>query len=1120
MNQARRIDMIARRILSGTARTLWRAVPLSSAAKDHVMGHVFRRAPILVSWSVTYRNWKLEEDRLRHYLANLKAVPANSVGGSAYRELSALGRPAKLAARAIAFYLPQFHPIEENDRWWGKGFTEWTNVRRARPQFEGHNQPRRPSELGYYDLLKNPAIRRRQARLADQYGLGGFCFYFYWFAGKRLLEAPVEAYATDDEITFPFCLCWANENWSRRWDGREDDVLMAQAHSEDDDLAFIAHLATYLKNPKYIRIGNRPLLLVYRPGLLPDARATADRWREWCRRNGIGEIYLAYTQSFETVDPSEYGFDAAIEFPPNNLGLEPVENLVEPVSDAFACHIYDWSKLVERSADYPEVPYRLFRGVTPQWDNTARRMNQSAILWGSSPGQYELWLRRAAAQVTQDFRDAQERLVFINAWNEWAEGAYLEPDAQNGYAWLDATRRALLPPKVQERVEPAQLVPLEPTVQATRARKIIIVVHDLHRHGAQYLALSFAAMLRQQFGYEIITVACGEGELGSNFSVYGRLIQLNQKARSPERVRALLNELHDQGFEKAIVNSAASGWISPYLAEVGIAFVGLVHEMPVIIETMKLQPAIKAMDAHARRVIFAADMVRDQTADKILGSPWQRALIAPQGLYKREGIARLADKETAREKLCKQMNLPGTSVFVIGVGYGDYRKGVDIFCHWAVAAARENPDLHFVWIGDLSQEMRSVCDDILRDALDIASHVHLPGFRADTSLYYTAASAYALTSREDPYPSTALEAFDAGTPVLMIAGTGGIEDLSSSGAVTALPDASAGNFAEALQILLAAETAGAGPAQQALEMVRAKFGFQSFVGDVLRELGEPCPKVSVIVPNYNYARHLPHRLSTILSQSLPVWEIIFLDDASSDDSLHVAQQMLQNSPVRYRIISNDTNSGSVFAQWQKGVDLAEGDIVWIAEADDWAAREFVESAASAFSDSDVVLSYTQSNQVNEQGEIMCPHYLDYVSDVDAERWRRPFVNEGREELAEGLSVKNTIPNVSSVLFRRDALRRVLTAQMDDISTYRVAGDWCVYMHLAQLGRIAFDPRPLNYHRRHTESVTISRFGKAEWDEVKRMQDAVAAQVDLTDDIRAVAQHYLLTLSQRLEDEPT
>lgn len=350
--------------------------------------------------------------------------------------------PVEKAVRAIAFYLPQFHPIPENDKWWGKGFTEWTNVRPAKPQFEGHYQPHVPDDfLGYYDL-RDTDVMHKQIELAKQYGIEGFCFYTYWFSGHRLLETPVDNYLNDPSLDLPFCLCWANENWSRRWDGLDSELLMEQHYSAKDDINFINNIAKYLCDPRYIRIDGKPLLLVYRPNLFPDMRATAQRWRTWCLKNGIGEIYLTYPQSFECVDPAEYGFDAACEFPPNNTAPANITNAITPLEADFEGTIYDWRSLVERSKHYKRPEYKLFRGVNPSWDNTARRKNKGTILLHSSPCGYQEWLYNAIIDTRQRFSNPDERLIFINAWNEWAEGAHLEPDQRYGYAWLEATRMA------------------------------------------------------------------------------------------------------------------------------------------------------------------------------------------------------------------------------------------------------------------------------------------------------------------------------------------------------------------------------------------------------------------------------------------------------------------------------------------------------------------------------------------------------------------------------------------------------------------------------------------------------------------------------------------------------
>lgn len=360
--------------------------------------------------------------------------------------------PPSRAARIIAFHLPQFHAFPENDLWWGKGFTEWTNVKSAKPQFDGHYQPHVPhTDIGYYDLTE-PGVFARQIDVAKSHGIFGFCFYFYWFAGKRLMERALEGYLSDKTLDFPFCLCWANENWTRRWDGLDSEVLISQHHSNEDDIACMAELARYLKDERYIRIDGRPLVLIYRPSLLPDAAATAVRWREWCRNNGIGEIYLAYTQSFEKVDPSVYGFDASIEFPPNNSNLDNITESLTHGSQIFNGQIYDWRSLSDRSLNFDMPHSKVWRGLCPGWDNTPRRQTGASILVNNSPQQFELWMKRAVRDTVLRFDNTDERLVFVNAWNEWAEGAHLEPDMRDGYAYLNAIREAVAlrsdPPRI------------------------------------------------------------------------------------------------------------------------------------------------------------------------------------------------------------------------------------------------------------------------------------------------------------------------------------------------------------------------------------------------------------------------------------------------------------------------------------------------------------------------------------------------------------------------------------------------------------------------------------------------------------------------------------------------
>lgn len=347
----------------------------------------------------------------------------------------------------VAYYLPQFHSIPENDRWWGKGFTEWTNVTRAVPRFIGHHQPRLPEGQGFYDLSA-PETMRRQVAKARRFGIQGFCFYFYWFNGKTLLEQPLQAFLEDKELDFPFCLCWANENWTRRWDGQEQEVLIEQSHSARDDLRFIAHIAAYLKDPRYIRVDGKPLLLVYRASLLDKPRETVARWRKWCRDNGVGDIYVAAVLSFDINDPRPFGFDAGVEFPPHQLRqLPPINRQLAMLDARFSGEVLDYRETVlmaaleKYAADAPP-DFPLIRGVMTGWDNDARRKGKGGVFHHASPSAYANWLRLASS-ATLRHNPPGLQFVFINAWNEWAEGAHLEPDQYFGHAYLAATADTL-----------------------------------------------------------------------------------------------------------------------------------------------------------------------------------------------------------------------------------------------------------------------------------------------------------------------------------------------------------------------------------------------------------------------------------------------------------------------------------------------------------------------------------------------------------------------------------------------------------------------------------------------------------------------------------------------------
>lgn len=358
---------------------------------------------------------------------------------------------AESLIRFIAFYLPQYHPIPENDEWWGKGFTEWRNVTKAKPLFPGHYQPHLPADLGFYDL-RLPEARQAQADLAREYGIYGFCYYHYWFNGKRLLERPFNDVLTSGEPDFPFCLCWANENWTKAWDGQEKNILLEQNYSEENDRQHIQWLAKAFQDRRYIRIDDKPLFLVYRAKKIPNPLQTTSIWRDEARKMGIGELFLCRVESFpeEHDDPTKHGFDAAVEFQPDwsNLGKPLCRGKLWRLARGLGLSnkaygenmIHDYASFVERMVQKPLPKYKRFSCVTPSWDNSARRPSNAFIIKNNQPDIYEKWLKHAV-ELTKD--RSIESIVFINAWNEWAEGNHLEPCQKWGRAYLEATRNVL-----------------------------------------------------------------------------------------------------------------------------------------------------------------------------------------------------------------------------------------------------------------------------------------------------------------------------------------------------------------------------------------------------------------------------------------------------------------------------------------------------------------------------------------------------------------------------------------------------------------------------------------------------------------------------------------------------
>jgi len=354
----------------------------------------------------------------------------------------------KTDIKTLAFYLPQFHTFKENDEWWGKGFTEWTNTKKSKPRFEGHYQPRVPhKDFGYYKL-DNVETIKKQVSLAKKHGLYGFCFYYYWFSGKRLMEKPVDLYLKDNSIDFPFCFCWANENWTRTWDGLQNDILIQQKYSKNDPKKFIKDLKKYFSDSRYIRIDGKPLLLIYNPKEIPNFKETVSLWRKYALEEGIGELYILSKCDF--VD-SRYQFceyvDGEFDFPPHGVG-HPATKITGLSSEK----IFNYEKIVNDI----DLLYRnhfplksFYYTCTMGWDNSARRKEGYTIYYNYSLDSFYKWLK-IIIRETRRRNAPDKRFMFINAWNEWAEGTYLEPDEKYGYANINTLSKAIFDLPLEE----------------------------------------------------------------------------------------------------------------------------------------------------------------------------------------------------------------------------------------------------------------------------------------------------------------------------------------------------------------------------------------------------------------------------------------------------------------------------------------------------------------------------------------------------------------------------------------------------------------------------------------------------------------------------------------------
>jgi hypothetical protein len=359
--------------------------------------------------------------------------------------------------------LPQFHPIPENDIWHGKGFTEWTKVRSANPLFLGHYQQHIPhSDIGYY-LLDTIDTLKKQADQMKKAGVYGQVFYHYWFTGKLILEEPAQLLLNSPDIEMPYCFCWANENWTRSWDGNENEILLDQKYSTYDAYEFIQYLIPFFKDPRYITIDHRPVLFIYRPSSIPNAVEYQEIWSKECLMVGINPPYVVAVLTRGATNPNHFGMDAGVERVLHDWTDGAVPNIKDSLVQYWPVNgsVLDYNKVVEfYTSQVDEKDFIYFRSTVPIWDNTARYGSEAYLLHGSSPQRFQEWMKNTIT-YTQEKLPVDKRIIVVNAWNEWAEGAHLEPDSRYGYSYLNSIGRVLSDIAYEDEINPNYLIPAD-----------------------------------------------------------------------------------------------------------------------------------------------------------------------------------------------------------------------------------------------------------------------------------------------------------------------------------------------------------------------------------------------------------------------------------------------------------------------------------------------------------------------------------------------------------------------------------------------------------------------------------------------------------------------------------
>ncbi|MFF3923928.1 glycosyltransferase [Paenibacillus lactis] len=610
-----------------------------------------------------------------------------------------------------------------------------------------------------------------------------------------------------------------------------------------------------------------------------------------------------------------------------------------------------------------------------------------------------------------------------------------------------------------------------------KAPPILFVSHDAQNAGASILSLNIVRVLKEVFNRDLIVLLLKGGPLVEDFSKYATLVNLNQDSLSflenEAEVDKMIKEFRDQGVTLCISNSIVSNILTKLIADNNIEVISLIHELPTSIITYNFTEAAKYVAAYSKYVIFPNSFV-EESFQKYFSVSEEKVHIRPQGVYNKR--KQELNKGKAKIDLRKKLNIPQDSIVILAGGYGDLRKGYDNFFSiakeylWNAVSKGIDKKYHFLWVGQVEPVLKKWID---HDAqiLGLHENFHNLEFQENLVPILQGADLFILSSREDPFPSIVLEALDNGTPTIAFENSGGTSELVKKVGVNPPSYLNTKEVCDEINRLLEDQNLYEQISRDGQDLIEREYGFTDYVNYILRLTGEKNAvqsNVSVIIPNYNYENFIEERLNSIIYQTIKPKEIIFLDDKSSDNSVKIAESILKRSGISYKIIVNESNVGC-FNQWIRGFQEATGEFIWIAEADDKCRNDLLERLIPLFEDEEVNLAYCQSEIIDEYSQSVDYVYTKYTEDLSPTKWDSPYCLEGREEVVQGLAIKNTIPNASAVLFRKTALEGI----DNELKKYQIGGDWLAYLYVLRIGKISFIPEVLNYHRRHSSSI-VSR----------------------------------------------